>query len=136
MSNTQRSKGESAVAAGGNLTMCSQQAGGFINVPVQLVQQVLEPNAQQQGAFDALKTASENAARAVQASCPTQMPQTPAARLDVAKQRLGAMVDAMKTVRPKLEQFYASLNDEQKARLNALAPSNAASHPEYQSSGQ
>jgi hypothetical protein len=119
MSNTRRSEG--AVAPGGNLiTICSQQAGGFINLPVQRLQQVIEPNAQQQGAFDELKKMSDNAAGAVQASCPTQMPKTPAARLDAAKTRLSAMVDAMKTVRPKLEQFYASLNDEQKARFNAI----------------
>jgi hypothetical protein len=43
----------------------------------------------------------------------------------------------MKAVRPKLEQFYASLNDEQKARFNAIGPpQNPASQPRYQSSGR
>jgi hypothetical protein len=32
------------------------------------------------------------------------------------------MVNEMKTIRPKLEQFYASLGDEQKARFNAMGP--------------
>ena len=50
------------------------------------------------------------------------MPQTPAAQLDAVKTRLTAMVEAMKTVRPPLEAFYASLSDEQKARFNTMGP--------------
>ena len=36
--------------------------------------------------------------------------------------RLDAMLQAVRTVRPALEKFYLSLNDEQKARFNALGP--------------
>ena len=36
--------------------------------------------------------------------------------------RLAAMLQAVQTVRPALEKFYQSLNDEQKARFNALGP--------------
>ena len=32
------------------------------------------------------------------------------------------MVNAMKIIRPKLEEFYASLSDEQKARFNTMGP--------------
>jgi hypothetical protein len=39
-------------------------------------------------------------------------------RLDAVKTRLQAMVDAMNTIRPKLQAFYASLSDDQKARFN------------------
>jgi hypothetical protein len=126
-----------ALQAGGNLpSMCSRQAEGVINVPVEHLQQVVAPNAQQQDAFDELKKVSEDAANAVQASCPTQMAPTPTARLDAAKARLSAMVQAMEAVRPKLEQFYASLTDEQKARFNALGPpQNPGSQPQGQSSG-
>jgi hypothetical protein len=124
MGSSRRPEGEqSSAAAGGNLaTMCSQQGEGFTNVPVQRIEQVVQPNAQQQGAFEELKKASENAAREFQASCPTQIPQTPTARFDAVKTRLSAMVNAMKTIRPKLEEFYASLSDEQKARFNTMGP--------------
>jgi len=124
MSSSRRAEGgQGSAAAGGNLAMmCSQQGESFTNVPVQRIEQVIEPNAQQQGAFDELKKASEQAAREFQASCPTHMPQTPAARFDAVKTRLSAMVNAMKTIRPKLEQFYASLSDEQKARFNTMGP--------------
>ena len=37
------------------------------------------------------------------------------------QQRIEAMIFARRTVRPPLEKFYGLLNDEQKARLNALA---------------
>jgi LTXXQ motif family protein len=35
---------------------------------------------------------------------------------------LNAMVDAIKTVRPNLKNFYASLSDDQKARFNTMGP--------------
>jgi LTXXQ motif family protein len=36
--------------------------------------------------------------------------------------RLETMLAAVKTVQPALDRFYQSLSDEQKARLNAIAP--------------
>ncbi len=40
------------------------------------------------------------------------------------RQRLDAMLQAVRTIRPVVEKFYQSLNDEQKARFNALSPDN------------
>jgi LTXXQ motif family protein len=54
------------------------------------------------------------------------VPQTPVGRLDAVKTRLEAMVDAMNTIRPKLQAFYSSLRDEQKARFNTMGPQNAS----------
>ena len=78
----------------------------------------------------------QDAAGKLQGSCPSEMPQTPYARLDAVKARLVAMVNAMNTVRPKLQDFYASLNDDQKAKFNIMAPPPNASAPQGQSSGQ
>ena len=36
--------------------------------------------------------------------------------------RLDATLEAVQTVRPALEKFYASLSDEQKERFNELGP--------------
>jgi hypothetical protein len=111
----------SAPSGGDLATLCDQQAGGgFANLPVQRIAQVVRPNTQQQNALADLKKASEDAASDLQASCPTQMPQTPVARLDAVATRLKVMADAMKSVRPKLENFYASLSDEQKANFNTM----------------
>jgi aminopeptidase-like protein len=41
-------------------------------------------------------------------------------RLEAASDRLQALVQAVKTVRPTLGAFYASLGDEQKARFNNM----------------
>ena len=97
---------------------------------------MLQPSGQQLEAFNALKQATQDAAGKLQGSCPSEMPHTPYARLDAVKARLVAMVNAMNTVRPKLQDFYASLNDDQKAKFNIMAPPPNASAPQGQSSGQ
>jgi LTXXQ motif family protein len=106
--------------------LCSRRAEGFTQLPAQRVEQVVRPTQQQLDAFDRLKTASTEAANQLQASCPTQMPQTPLDRFDAVAKRLTAMAVAMKTVRPALASFYDSLDDEQKARFNTLGPPAAA----------
>ena len=44
----------------------------------------------------------------------------PTGRIEAMRQRLDAMLQAVRTVQPAVEKFYQSLNDEQKARFNAL----------------
>jgi hypothetical protein len=123
-----------SVPSGGDLTtLCDQQAGGgFAKLPVQRIEQVVRPNTQQQNALADLKRTSEDAASDLQASCPTQIPQTPVALLDAVATRLKALADAMKSVRPKLENFYASLSDEQKASFNTMG----SPQPSHQNSGR
>ena len=118
--------------SGGNLAAaCSQQGGSFIDLPVQRIEQVVQPTAQQQSAFDDLKKATQNARDQLQSSCPTAVPLSPVARVDTVETRLTAMADAIKSVRPDLLNFYASLSDEQKARFNTMSPSaNATSSPQ------
>ena len=115
-------------ATGGDLTqLCSKQAGGMTDLPIQRIEQVVQPTAEQQDAFNGLKAGSAKAAEGLQASCPAQTPTTPLARLDAVGTRLKAMLTAMHTVRPKLQQFYASLSDEQKARFDTMGPPPTAS---------
>jgi hypothetical protein len=93
-----------------------------VNVPVQRIEQVVKPDAQQQSPYADLKKASQNAADQLRSSCPTEVAQSPVARLDAVESRLSAMSAALKSIRPTLERFYASLNDEQKARFNTMGP--------------
>ena len=131
------STGGGQAPAGGNVVaLCSERSGDVTKVPVQRIEQVLQPSGQQQDAFQALKKASQDAAAQLQGSCPSEMPQTPYARLDAVKMRLTAMVDAMNTIRPKLQDFYASLNDDQKAKFNIMGPPPNASAQQKQSGGQ
>jgi hypothetical protein len=117
---------------------CSQQAGNYIDLPAQRIEQVVQPTAQQQSAFDDLKKAAQKAGDQLQSSCPTAVPKSPVARVDTVETRLTAMADAIKSVRPDLQNFYASLSDEQKAKFNTIGPPPKAtsSPPQRQSGGQ
>jgi LTXXQ motif family protein len=48
-------------------------------------------------------------------------------RLGAVDLRLAAMLQAAKTLRPALDNFYAALNDEQKARFNTMGQSRSQS---------
>ena len=106
-------------------SLCSDQAANFTKLPVQRIEEVVKPTGQQQSALEQLKQTSENAADELRASCPTQTAGAPVARLDEMHNRLGAMVQAAKNLRPTLATFYASLSDEQKAQFNTMGQQNA-----------
>jgi hypothetical protein len=111
--------------AGMLATLCDRQAASFTKLPVQGIEEIVRPKDQQQTAFENLKQASAQAADELRTSCPAQTAATPVARLDAASNRLQALVQAAKTVRPTLGAFYASLDDEQKARFNNMGQQNS-----------
>ena len=94
-------------------------------MPVQRIKELIKPTEQQNAAFDALKSASAEAATHIDASCPADIPQTLTGRLDVVGKRLDALADAVNTVKPALTDFYNSLTDEQKARFNVIGRDSA-----------
>ena len=65
-----------------------------------------------------LAAATTQASDSLKANCPNVTALTPTGRVEAMEKRLGAVLDAVKTVRPALEKFYSSLSDEQKARFN------------------
>ena len=105
--------------------MCGSQAEGFTKLPAQRIEELVKPIGPQQAALDQLKQASAKAADDLQGSCPTHIGGTPTARLDTMNNRLDAMVRAVKTLRPALGAFYASLGDEQKAQFNSMGQQSA-----------
>jgi len=111
-------RGRSAADALGPL--CGRQADNFTKLPLQRIEQIVEPTGEQQSALEKLKEASAKAAGELRASCPAQTGDTTVARLDAIGTRLHSMVQAIKTLRPTLGSFYASLSDEQKARFNGM----------------
>ncbi len=48
----------------------------------------------------------------------TEVPETIVARAEAVEKRMDAMLQAVRTMRPALDAFYATLSDEQKARLD------------------
>ncbi len=104
--------------------LCSGQTAGLTDWPIERIAQTVEPNDSQRAILDELKDATAKALDLLKAACPTALPSTPTGRIEAMRQRLDAMLQAVRTVRPMVEKFYQSLDDEQKARFNALSPDN------------
>ena len=99
--------------------MCSPAAAGFVGWRIDRLELSIKPTEAQRGKFDELKTASNKASEAMRVACPTDAPTTSPERMAAMEKRLDAMLQAVKTIRPALDAFYATLSDEQKARLDA-----------------
>jgi hypothetical protein len=114
------SKSGGARAIGTDL--CSGQTAGLTDWPIERIAQVVEPDDAQRAALDDLKGATAKALEVLEAACPTALSSTPTGRIEAMGVRLDAMLQAVKLLRPAIEKVYLSLNDEQKARFNALGP--------------
>jgi LTXXQ motif family protein len=101
--------------------MCGDDSRDIAGLPIDQIQQTLQLNDEQRAALDELANASVKAAQEIKAACPTQIALTAPERLASMQQRIEAMLGAVRTVQPTLQKFYDLLNDEQRARLNALA---------------
>jgi hypothetical protein len=104
---------------------CGGDKAGLTSLPIEAIEDAVQPKGDQQAALDRLNEASGKAVDALQAACPDTIPLTPVGRLEVMEQRLDAMVTAANTVKPALDDFYASLSPEQKARFNTLGEKQA-----------
>jgi hypothetical protein len=100
--------------------MCGEDSRDIAGLPIDQIQQAIQPNDAQRAALDDLANASVKAAQDIKAACPTQISLTAPARLASMQARIEAMISAVGMVQPPLQNFYGLLNDEQKARLNAL----------------
>jgi hypothetical protein len=100
--------------------MCGQDSRDIAGLPIDQIQQAIQPNDAQRAALDDLANASVKAAQNIKAACPAQIALTAPNRLAAMQGRIEAMIAAEGIVQPPLETFYGLLNDEQKARLNAL----------------
>ena len=100
--------------------MCGEDSRDIAGLPIDQIQQAIEPNDAQRAALDDLANASVKAAQEIKAACPTRIALTAPSRLAAMQARIEAMIAAVGTVQSPLQKFYDPLNDEQKARLNAL----------------
>ena len=100
--------------------MCGEDSRDIAGLPIDQIQQAIQPNDVQRAALDELANASVKAAQDIKAACPTQIALTAPARLATMQARIEAMISAVGTVQPPLQKFYDLLSDEQKVRLNAL----------------
>jgi hypothetical protein len=101
---------------------CNPQAAGFSAWRLGQIEQIVKPDQNQQKAFDEFRAASDKVAQSLSAACPVEVPQTVSARLALMEARMTLMLDAVKTIRPAFDAFYATLTAEQKAKLDASRP--------------
>jgi LTXXQ motif family protein len=101
--------------------MCGDDSRDVAGLPIDQIQEAIQPNDVQRAALDELANASIQAAQTIRSACPTQVASTAPGRLAAMQQRIEAMISAVALVRPPLEKSYGLLDDEQKTRLNALA---------------
>ncbi|MFN3655837.1 MAG: Spy/CpxP family protein refolding chaperone [Pseudolabrys sp.] len=102
--------------------MCNPRSAGLAEWRMQRIEQIVKPTDAQKAALTALRDASTKAAESIAAACPTEFPDSAPARLELMEKRMEAMLAAVKTVRPAFDTFYATLSEEQKARMNTAGP--------------
>src|SRR5260370_18329360 len=101
---------------------CSAAQPAALEWPASEIEARLYPNDTQRGALQVLQDASAEAAEMLKAACQAGEAMTPPARLVAVDNRLDTMLKAVKLVRAALEDFYATLSDEQKAQFEAIGP--------------
>ena len=114
--------GPGMMGMGGMGAMCDPRGAGLAEWRMDRIERLINPNDAQRAALDNLRNASAKAAETIAAACPRELPASASARLELMEKRLDAMQQAIKTVRPAFDAFYATLNDEQKARVNTGGP--------------
>ena len=111
---------EVAALTGDNSRICSGQAQGLTDFPIERIAKQVDPGQDQQTLLDDLKAATAKAVGILQAACPSELPSTPTGRIAAMRTRVEAMLQAVQVARPALDKFYQSLSDEQKERFNVI----------------
>ena len=99
--------------------LCSEAAEGA-GLPLERIAQTVQANEAQRAALDELSAAWTTAAETIRSSCPVEAQASGLDRLAAMQARIEAMIKAIESVQPQLARFYGMLEDDQKARLNAL----------------
>jgi hypothetical protein len=102
--------------------LCNDESSRAVEVQTDEIEKALHPDESQSRALESLHDAWNRAADRIKGSCPSEAPVTMPGRMDAVQKRLRALLDAINVVRPALVTFYGSLNDEQKAQFNLMAP--------------
>lgn len=99
---------------------CGGDKPGLANFPIAKIQETVSPTDDQLDLLDALEDATFKAIDIMKAACPEDPPVTPNERLAATQTRIEAMIEAAKAIQPALEDFYAALNDQQKALFSRM----------------
>lgn len=116
----ERSQRQPQQEANAQSDTCGEPKSSLTHLPIERIETVIRPAGTQKEALDRLRGATEKAIQGLQAACPDNVPLTPVGRLEAMEKRLEAMMQAADLVQPALDEFYATLSSEQKARFNTL----------------
>ena len=89
--------------------------------PTADIDRIVRPTEAQRASLVALRDAAAKAADMSKGSCPTDNPLTPTARFAALAKRLDILLQAVKTETAPLNDFYGMLDNEQKARFDAIS---------------
>jgi hypothetical protein len=102
--------------------MCNPRFAGLAEWRIDQIERAIKLTDAQQAALKDLRAASAKAAEGLAAACKAPLPGTSTERLAFMEVRMEAMLQAIKTVRPAFDAFYAVLDGDQKARLDSVGP--------------
>ena len=117
----QRRTAASSNAKAGLVQNCGAQS---VNLawPDKEIDAKLHPDDTQRAALQVLEDTAAQTSEALKAACQPSDLMTPPARLAALRKRLDTMLQGVKSVRDALDDFYSTLNDEQKAQFEAIGP--------------
>jgi hypothetical protein len=93
---------------------------GTLQLPTGEIESRLHLSDTQRQGLDVLRRMSVLARNTLNFDCQPDENLTPPDRLATADTRLDAMLDAIKQIRPALDDFFATLSDEQKAQFETI----------------
>jgi len=102
--------------------LCTPRSVGLYEWQVRWVERVVRPTEAQRAALNDLQSASSKALATMATACKAEMPTTTKAELEMMDNRLEIMSQAVKTLRPAFDAFYASLDRQQQQRLDVFGP--------------
>jgi hypothetical protein len=101
--------------------LCYAQAQRAPQWPAEQIARAVRPNKDQQEKLAALTETSTKMSMMMMGACPQNEPATPQDRLNVTLDWLDNMLVATANVAVAVDDFYGSLNDEQKSKLDVLS---------------
>ncbi len=126
LGNDQQQSKATGDATGSPAQSCGAAQPGATEWPTAYIDQTVRPTEAERASLAALQDAATQAADLLKAACVTSDPLTPPARLAAVGKRLATMLQAVTMVSSALNDFYATLSDEQKARFDAIGPQRTA----------
>jgi hypothetical protein len=100
--------------------ICEQLSAAMRGWPVRQIERDVRLSEPQRVAFYELVTASLKSADALAAGCPSETALTPPGRMAEIRARLSAVRQAASEIRPALNRFYETLDQEQKVRFAGI----------------